>query len=65
MPNRRKVLSYYDGIAGTKFKQEMREKRVQLSNVIRAGLAKFNLSIEEEPAVLRAKVLREVRFFRL
>lgn len=55
----RKVLQYYDGVAGSDLKDEMRSKRDLLSNKIESSLEKFNLSIANEPLEMRARVLRD------
>lgn len=56
-PIHRKVLMYYDRVAGINFQKEMENKREELSKVISQGLSKFNLSIAKEQVVVKAKVL--------
>lgn len=55
---KRQVLRYYDSIAGTGLRDQMRDKRVHLSRKISGSLAKFNLSVADDPVVLRARVLQ-------
>lgn len=52
------VLQYYDGIAGTKLKDELENKRARIADVLTGGLAVYGLKISDSPKVLRARVMR-------